>query len=635
MQKEVAVIVAASSAFAWALKAMVSHAAAAAAKSEQKGNTERDLHDDADGECEKDELSDLPILKPHTGTQRQRSARESTAEGAVKTAPVFSPYPMPVEQRVRNFTDALMRSDGFEHARTHSLLALSDADQRSEPVSFTYPELCQVVDEVSTALRFEHTRGERVALFCNNSPQYVCFLLAVLNAGLVAVLIGPHEPVHRLRSLISDSGATSIFCSRSTASKVFDLRMDESAAKLLPGKIYIADMELMGTTPLSRMQHYGRARAQDIPPLEEVESSADALVCYSRSLVGEEKGLVFSHQSLFDHMQQLLSARLIGGAPETMLAMQPLHILAHLTPSVLLPLATGAHVVTMRVFEREHFLRSVHAYSVTVTKPSFKEAQFLSSSPLVQTSEGAGSSMWTLCKLLVSPTPLPPGIVNAIHQRIGAITVQLSGVAECAALTHVAFLSSEMEETKVGCLAPGVEATMAERNVYGAVQEVRIKTMGKFSRYTDSSSLGSVYDSGGWLRTGEMGSCYNGTFYVEGNLSGAIENSIATFLPEQLERLIRHYKNGRAVVDVGVAGLPAGHIGRLSSEGSVAVAWVVTSLEAYVKLGELQTFLKDIGVPEFMMPRRLRRIEAIPRASDGHIQRSILVSSEIRSEQAG
>lgn len=87
---------------------------------------------------------------------------------------------------------------------------------------YSYRELASRVLALSGSLRsyFGLRRGERVALFMQNSPQYLEILFATWHAGLVAVPINNKLHPKEVGFILEDSGATLLFVTSGAGSGV-------------------------------------------------------------------------------------------------------------------------------------------------------------------------------------------------------------------------------------------------------------------------------------------------------------------------------------------------------------------------------------------------------------------------------
>ena len=83
---------------------------------------------------------------------------------------------------------------------------------RSGQASYTYRELLDSALKVASALQDRGlNRGDRVAIFMDNSWPCIVSIYAVLLAGGVFVIINPREKSSKLKFIIEDSGTRFLF----------------------------------------------------------------------------------------------------------------------------------------------------------------------------------------------------------------------------------------------------------------------------------------------------------------------------------------------------------------------------------------------------------------------------------------
>src|SRR6185295_11216496 len=79
--------------------------------------------------------------------------------------------------------------------------------------SITYGELREASDRLACALaRLGVKKGDRVALYLLNSPQFIIAYFAVLKCGAVVTPISPVYTSHEVRYQLEDSGARAVVC---------------------------------------------------------------------------------------------------------------------------------------------------------------------------------------------------------------------------------------------------------------------------------------------------------------------------------------------------------------------------------------------------------------------------------------
>ena len=79
--------------------------------------------------------------------------------------------------------------------------------------SITYRELREATDRLASALAaLGITKGDRIALYLLNSPQFIIAYFAALKCGAAVTPISPVYTSHEVRYQLQDSGARAVIC---------------------------------------------------------------------------------------------------------------------------------------------------------------------------------------------------------------------------------------------------------------------------------------------------------------------------------------------------------------------------------------------------------------------------------------
>ena len=131
----------------------------------------------------------------------------------------------------------------------------------------TYAELRDAIDRFSCALAaLGVKKGDRVALYLVNSPQFIIAYFAALKCGAVVTSISPLYTSHEVRYQLEDSGARAIVCQDILYEKVqrcgapLDFAVVTSVGEYLP-----AFKRLLGKTALGRLFRAEPGQAGDPP----------------------------------------------------------------------------------------------------------------------------------------------------------------------------------------------------------------------------------------------------------------------------------------------------------------------------------------------------------------------------------
>jgi len=120
--------------------------------------------------------------------------------------------PADVNVPVRSVTDAF--NEATEHDPTRTAVVFYGR-------SMTYRELRDATDRLACALaRLGVKKGDRVALYLVNSPQFVIAYFAVLKCGATVTPISPVYTSHEVRYQLKDSGAKALICQDALYEKV-------------------------------------------------------------------------------------------------------------------------------------------------------------------------------------------------------------------------------------------------------------------------------------------------------------------------------------------------------------------------------------------------------------------------------
>ena len=86
--------------------------------------------------------------------------------------------------------------------------------------SITYRELREATDRLACALaRLGVKKGDRVALYLLNSPQFIIAYFAALKCGAIVTPISPVYTSHEVRYQLEDSGARARRSARTSSTR--------------------------------------------------------------------------------------------------------------------------------------------------------------------------------------------------------------------------------------------------------------------------------------------------------------------------------------------------------------------------------------------------------------------------------
>src|SRR5207253_1963388 len=143
--------------------------------------------------------------------------------------------------------------------------------------AITYRELRDATDRLACALaRLGLKKGERVALYLLNSPQYVIAYFAALKCGATVTPISPVYTSHEVRYQLEDSGARVVICQDMLYEKIekagiaLDHVVVTSVSEYLPAlkKLFAKKTQLRATGNVHWLQELLKAHPAQAPKVE-------------------------------------------------------------------------------------------------------------------------------------------------------------------------------------------------------------------------------------------------------------------------------------------------------------------------------------------------------------------------------
>ncbi|MEU5850800.1 AMP-binding protein [Saccharopolyspora shandongensis] len=465
---------------------------------------------------------------------------------------------------------------------------------------WTYGELQRRADQVAQVLAedFGLQPGNRVLLRGPNNPWLVASWFGVLKAGCVAVTTMPLLRSGEIGQLIELTRPALALCDHRFAAELRDAT---------PGvAIAMSGVDADGSLDRRCAAKTGEFTA--------VQTAADdvALLAPTSGTTGKPKATMHFHRDVLANADTFAEHVLKPDADDVFTGTPPLGFTFGLGGLVVFPMRVGASSLLLEKAGPDELAKAIAEHGVTVlfTAPTAYKALL---------SADRGADLATLRRCVSAGEHLPKEVWEAFHARTGIKIINGIGGTE---LLHI-FISAADDDIRPGATGkavPGFEAAVLDDDGEpvpdGSVGRLAVRGP-TGCRYLNDSRQ-QQYVQHGWNITGDTyvrdGDGY--FWYQARNDDMIISAGYNIAGPEVEEALLAHPD----VVETGVVASPD------EQRGAIVKAYVVLR-DGLVgdadKAAELQDFVKQRIAP-YKYPRAIEFLEALPRTSNGKLQRFVL-----------
>jgi len=513
----------------------------------------------------------------------------------------------------------------------------------------TYAELhAQALALAGWLQRAGVKKGDRVALFMQNCPQYLVAFYAAVRADAVVVPVNPMNRAEEFKHYITDPQTRVVICTADLAATVGTANRGLPEAQRVPQVLVTRYTDAMppgeedsAEVPPAAMRDWLHAD----PPLP-VDGGAtfsrwqDALAAgalpgphtalpddlvllpYTSGTTGAPKGCMHTHRSL---MSNAVNGRWMHVGPESIsLTVVPMFHITGLVYGVLSSVHTGSTAIVMPRWDRELAGRLISRHRAThwVCIPTMVIDLFASPnyrsfdlSSLVSVS-GGGAAM-------------PQAVAQRLIDEFGITFAEGYGLTETAAPSHL----NPPERAKLQCLGIptfGVDSRVVDPETLqelppGEVGEIITRGPMLFTGYWGhpEATAAAFVTFGGqrFFRTGDLGRMdEEGYFFLTDRLKRMINASGFKVWPAEVESMLfkhpavqeaciiaaRDAYRGETVKAVVV--LRAEARGRVSPED--IMAWAAENMAAY------------------KAPKRVEFVDVLPKSGAGKVMWRLLQEQE-------
>jgi long-chain acyl-CoA synthetase len=487
-------------------------------------------------------------------------------------------------------------------------------------------------------------RGDRVALYLQNVPQFAVGLLAAWKLGAIVVPVNPMLKERELRFVLNDSGAKAIVSLEDLWNAV-GVRAAEGTGVTVAVSTspldYLGDQETAPPAVLAGVTRQAtpgaaayrdllRAHAGQRPDPVDLGPDDIAALTYTSGTTGEPKGAMNSHGNVVftacafrDWVGLTTGDVVLGGAPLFHIT----GLIAHLAVGMLVPMP-----ITLGYrFEAATIIRMAEKYRCTFTVMAITAYTALANDPAV-----AGADLSALTKAYSGGAPIAPSIVERFEREVGPYIHTVYGLTETTSPCHaVPYGRRSPVDPVSGALSIGVPVFNTVARIVddagrelppGEAGEIAVRGPMVVPGYWNRPDATEKTLPDGELRTGDIGFMdRDGWFYLVDRKKDMIVAAGFKVWPREVEdTLVRH----PAVREAAVIGVPDPYRGE--------TVWAYVSLRpgASATPEELIQFCRA-EMAAYKYPRRVEILPELPKTLSGKLLRRELRDRAAETRPAG
>ncbi|MDQ6785362.1 MAG: AMP-dependent synthetase/ligase [Acidobacteriota bacterium] len=380
----------------------------------------------------------------------------------------------------------------------------------------------QVHDFACALLAKNLTRGASVAILAGNIPEWTIADVATIAAGGVGVGIYPTSSSEQCEYIINHSDAEFLFVDtyeqyeKATATsapfpKLKEIivleQIDETSVELVEKENrFSVDVKYIPVTSYKNFLEFGRQnRDEFLPQIEKIGFGAKpedtAIMVYTSGTTGEPKGAMLSHRYILNSCESLRQSIPIFDTDVSFSYLPGCHVAERIS-GIYNRLYNGARVCFVDDLKRLYDYMLEIKPTVFASLPRFFEkiyAKVVSENGKEVEAQILKNAFGGNIRLLTSGgAPLPNEIADFFARRDLPI-LQAYGLTEniCVAFNR----ANDFRFGTVGQAMPMCDIKIAEDG------EILVKSPMMFSGYyKDASKTAEMFDTDGWLKTGDLGS---------------------------------------------------------------------------------------------------------------------------------
>lgn len=499
--------------------------------------------------------------------------------------------------------------------------------------TLSFGQVDRVADALACWLQDQGVaRGDRVAVYLQNDPQWLATMLAAWKVGAIPAAVNPMLRHKELAHHLVDSGAVALVC--------LEHLYGEVAAGVLPDT---AVRRVLTTRPLDMTPDavLPEAVARHVPDAQDFDEVARwsetlgrydgrrpdspelgpadvGMLTYTSGTTGRSKGAMNLHSAMVHSSTVFSSWWDLQPGRDVVMGVAPVFHITGVIAGFGAHIVSGAPIVLLHRFDAEATLAAIDRWRGTFMVAASTAFIALTNHPSLERYDVS-----SLTKTPSGGAPVGPALVQRVREATGWVLRGVYGMTETTSPTHMAPLDAEAPvDRESGALSVGVPVPGCRVRIVdpddgrdlgpGEAGEIVVSGPMVVPGYWQlpEESAHAVRD--GWLYTGDVGKeTEDGWLFVVDRLKDMINAGGYKIFPRDVEDVLYQHP---AVLEASVVGVPHEY------RGETVKAFVSITPGHSVTSEELIDFCRG-KMAAYKYPREVEILAELPKNATGKLLR--------------
>lgn len=504
---------------------------------------------------------------------------------------------------------------------------------------YTYKELWNKVLKFSRALYDLGVRkGDRIAIYLPNCPQFVITFFAINRLGAIIVPFNTQYVDHELIYQINDSGAGILICVDIVYKRVRKIR-DKGEVNLKHVIMTSLHEELTtskrilgiatGKVPLKRKLKSPDLAFKELiensyPDVPEVEINTKedlALIQYTGGTTGVSKGAMLTHYNIVSNQIQITNVIYppIEIGNECYVVALPLFHIYAMNVCMISAVSQASKMILIPDPKAGRPIMQDLLETLSKYKPTFFHAVPALYLGLLYHPDIKDYDLTSIRACISGAAPLPVEVAYNFEELTGANVVEGYGLTETSPVTHINPLTGEIGKVpgSIGLPMPDTDGKIFDPSdgnkelPLGEEGEIGVKGPQVMKGYWQNpKETADVFNEEGYFLTGDIGKIdNNGYFWITDRKKNMIDVSGLKVYPREVEEILFEHP---AVAEVAVIGVPH------EFRGETVKTFIVLKDDETASPEEIIDFCKG-RMARYKVPRLVDFIDELPRSAIGKV----------------